>query len=95
MNNITMENDMASRATVTFHTTPETKERLAKLAKITRRSSSFLTNEAVERYLAAEEEFVASVQSGIEAADAGQVISGADLRKSLHSYIDEGQKKLV
>jgi predicted transcriptional regulator len=39
-----MDNPMANRATVTFHTTPEIKERLARLAKVTRRSTSFLSN---------------------------------------------------
>ena len=86
---ITMENQMAERATVTFHTTPEIKERLARLAKITRRSTSFLSNEAVEGYLAAEEEFVASVQAGIEAADAGDVMSSDDLKKDLHDSINK------
>jgi predicted transcriptional regulator len=88
MNNTSLDADMSNRATVTFHTSPETKERLVKLAKATRRSSSFLTNEAVERYLAAEEEFVASVQAGITAADAGEVMSGDELRTRLHRHID-------
>ena len=60
---------MADRATVTFHTSPETKARLDQLATVTRRSKSFLTNVAVEQYLAAEEDFIASVEAGI--ADAG------------------------
>lgn len=79
---------MADRATVTFHTSPETKARLEKLASVTRRSKSFLTNEAVERYLAAEEEFVASVEAGIKAADAGDVLSGDEVRSRLTAYIE-------
>ncbi|SFM72653.1 CopG family ribbon-helix-helix protein [Shimia aestuarii] len=65
---------MAERATVTFHTTPETKARLDRLAMITRRSKSFLTNTAVERYLAEEEAFVAAVEEGLAQAEAGQVV---------------------
>jgi predicted transcriptional regulator len=65
---------MAPRATVTFHTSPEVKARLERLAALTRRSKSFLTNEAVERYLAEEEAFVAAVQEGIAEAEAGILI---------------------
>lgn len=75
---------MRERATVTFHTTPEIKARLDRLASLTRRSKSCLTNEAVERYLADEEAFVAAVEEGIAEAEAGAVIphgeAGACLR---------------
>ena len=66
--------DMAERATVTFHTTPEVKARLERLASATRRSKSFLTNDAVERYLAEEEAFLAAVEAGVADADAGRVV---------------------
>ena len=69
---------MSERATVTFHTTPETKARLDRLASLTRRSKSYLTNEAVERYLAEEEAFVAAVEEGIAEADADTVIPHAE-----------------
>ena len=65
---------MTTRATVTFHTSPEVKARLDILASRTRRSKSFLTNEAVERYLAEEEDFIRDVEAGITEADAGQLI---------------------
>lgn len=78
---------MAERATVTFHTSPETRARLDRLAVLTRRSKSFLTNEAVERYLEAEEEFVASVQAGIAAADRGELASGEEVKSRLRDRI--------
>lgn len=65
---------MANRATVTFHTSPDVKERLARLARLTQRSTSFLSNEAVERYLAEEEAFVAAVEEGLTQAEAGELI---------------------
>lgn len=65
---------MANRATVTFHTSPDVKERLDRLATVTRRSKSFLTNEAVERYLSEEEAFVAAVEEGLAQANAGELI---------------------
>lgn len=78
---------MTNRATVTFHTTPEIKERLDKLAEVTRRSKSFLTNEAVERYLAAEEEFVGKIMLGIADADAGRTYTTEEAVESLKQRI--------
>lgn len=80
---------MTDRTTVTFQTTPETKARLDQLATITRRSKSFLSNVAVEQYLAEEEDFIAHVQAGIAAADAGQVFTGAEVKQHLHAAIDK------
>lgn len=80
-----MDDIMTERATVTFHTSPETKARLDKLATITRRSKSFLTNEAVERYLAAEEAFIAAVEEGIAEADSGSLIPHVEASAYLRS----------
>ena len=80
---------MADRATVTFHTSPETKARLDELAKITRRSKSFLTNEAVERYLAAEEEFVGKIKQGMADAEAGRTYTTAEVKDRLYKFIDD------
>ncbi len=78
---------MAERTTFTFQTTPEIKHRLTKLAEVTRRSKAFLANEAVEQYLAAEEEFVAHVQEGIADADAGRSYTSAEVKAHLHKRI--------
>ena len=91
MNTIT-EDKMADRATVTFHTSPETKARLDKLAQVTRRSKSFLTNEAVEQFLNEEEAFVADVAAGIEDIEAGRTLTTADLRASVSAHISEVHK---
>lgn len=76
---------MTNRATVTFHTSPEVKARLERLAGQTRRSKSFLTNEAVERYLAEEEDFIRDVEAGIAEANAGQLIEQGDAAAYLRS----------
>jgi predicted transcriptional regulator len=78
---------MSDRATVTFHTSPETKARLDRLASLTRRSKSFLTNEAVERYLAEEEAFVTAVETGLAQAEAGQVVPHAEAAEYLRSVV--------
>lgn len=69
------------RATVTFHTTPETKERLDALATITSRSRSFLTNKAVERYLAEEEDLLAAVHEGLADANVGHVHTANEVKQ--------------
>ena len=76
---------MANRATVTFHTSPEVKARLDVLATRTRRSMSFLSNEAVERYLAEEEDFIREVEAGIAAANAGQMVDHVEAAAFLRS----------
>ena len=76
---------MTNRATVTFHTSPEVKARLDILASRTRRSKSFLTNEAVKRYLAEEEDFVRDVEAGIAEANAGHLIDHKDAETYLRS----------
>jgi predicted transcriptional regulator len=79
------EATMTNRATVTFHTSPEVKARLEILADRTRRSKSFLTNEAVERYLAEEEDFIQDVEAGIAEANAGNLIEHDDAARYLRA----------
>jgi len=81
--------DMADRATITIHTSPETREKLEQLAQATRRTKSFLGNEAIERYLAAELDFVARVNEGLAQAEAGQGMSSEELKADLHAAIDQ------
>ena len=85
MNQKTNAAAMSERATVTFHTTPKTKARLDRLARLTHRSKSYLTNEAVERYLTEEEAFVAAVEEGMAEADAGMTIPHAEATTYLRS----------
>lgn len=85
MNTSHKQSDMTNRATVTFHTSPTVKARLDRLATLTRRSKSYLTNEAVERYLDVEEAFVAAVEEGLAQADAGKLIPHAEASAYLRS----------
>lgn len=87
------ENTMSDRATITFHTSPEVKARLEQLAAATRRSKSFLTNDAVERYLAEEEAFLAAVDAGAKDSDAGRVVAHDDAMQYLRS-LNQGETPL-
>ena len=92
MTQTTETNNMGERATVTFHTSPENKARLEKLAVATKRSKSFLSNEALERYLAEEEDFITSVHEGLSDMKAGRVHSMSDVRKALDTAITKSPK---
>ncbi len=83
MNHNLAEATVNTRSVISVHTKPETSQRLDKLASLTRRSKSFLANEAIERYLVEEEAFVASVHEGIKDADAGRLMSTTEARAYL------------
>lgn len=72
---------MAERCVLSVSTKPDVRDRLDRLAAVTRRSKSFLANEAIERYLAAEEEFVARIEARIAEAGDGNFIGTDDLRR--------------
>jgi len=79
---------MAERSVISVHTKPDTSKRLAKLAAVTRRSKSFLANEAIERYLKDEEAFIASVHRGIAEANAGKTCTSDEARKRIASHVE-------
>lgn len=78
---------MSDRAVISVHTKPEVSQRLDELAALTRRSKSYLANEAIERYLQDEEEYVASVRRGVADADAGRLFTTDDVRERLQAHV--------
>jgi predicted transcriptional regulator len=79
--------DMANRSVISVHTKPETSKRLEELSALTRRSKSFLANEAIERYLSEEEAFIASVKQGMADVEAGAVYSTDEMREQLQAFV--------
>ncbi len=92
MNTSNAKTKMTNRATVTFHTSPEVKKRLDKLATLTNRSKSYLTNKAVELYLAEEEDFMTSVLEGMDDAKAGRVYTFDEVGQSLDTIMRKAAK---
>jgi len=86
---MTQVSTTSERATVTFHTSPRTKARLEKLAEATRRSKSFLSNEALEQYLSAEEAFIASVERGKADMAADRTFSTAEARAQVAGHFSQ------
>lgn len=84
---------MAERCVISVSTKPEIRDRLTRLAKETRRSKSFLANEAIEQYLEAEERFVASIKQGLADADAGLGITTDELRERFKTRMESRFKR--
>ncbi len=82
------EVEMANRSVISVHTKQETAKRLDQLASLTRRSKSFLANEAIERYLKEEEAFIASVQQGQADVAAEQTFTTDEMREQIKNGIE-------
>lgn len=80
---------MTNRSVISVHTKPEVSKRLNELAALTRRSKSFLANEAIERYLEEEEAFVKSVHQGKADLDAGRTYTTDEMRVKLEQSISQ------
>lgn len=61
--------------TITVRVSKELRERLESIARETRRSKSFLSNEAIERFVVREEEFFDSIRQADFDIDEGRGIS--------------------
>ena len=70
---------MLKTASLTVRVNPETRHRLDNLARITRRSKSFVIEEALEQYLAVNEWQIKGIQDALsEAESSGAVFEDHD-----------------
>lgn len=79
--------------TVTVRLSPETKERLEKLAGETRRTKSFLAGEAIADYVERELKIVEAIQRGLEDVKAGRTVPHDEAIARLHATVDRVAKK--
>ena len=73
-------------ATFSIRLKPETKRRLAKLAKASGRSSNFLISDAVESYVADQERIVAEIRQGDRQVKSGHYVKHEDMKAWLLSW---------
>ena len=73
-------------ATLSIRLKSETKRRLAKLAKISGRSSNFLISDAVESYVADQERMLAEVRQADRQVKSGHYIKREDMKAWLLSW---------
>src|SRR5258708_38990558 len=75
-----------SSATLSIRVKPEIKKRLAKLAKVSGRSSNFLISDAVESYVTDQERMLAEVRQADRQVKSGHYISHEDMKAWLLSW---------
>jgi predicted transcriptional regulator len=73
-------------ATLSIRLKPETKKRLAKLAKASGRSSNFLIANAVEAYVSDQERMLAEVRQADRQVKSGHYIRNEDMKAWLLSW---------
>jgi len=73
-------------ATLSIRLKPETKRRLARLAKASGRSSNFLISDAVEAYVADQEQMLAEVRRADRQVKSGHYIRHEDMKAWLLSW---------
>jgi len=76
-------------ATLSIRLKPETKKRLASLAKASGRSSNFLIADAVEAYVSDQERMLAEVRQADRQVKAGHYIKNEDMKAWLLSWRTE------
>jgi RHH-type transcriptional regulator, rel operon repressor / antitoxin RelB len=75
-----------SSATLSIRLKPEVKKRLAKLAKVSGRSSNFLISDAVESYVADQERMLAGIREADREVKSGHYVKHEDMRAWLLSW---------
>ncbi len=83
---------MAS-TTLTVRLPPELKDRLGKLAERTRRTKSFLAEEAIAGYVERELEIVAGIERGLDDMKAGRVVPHEDVMADIDATIKNAKTK--
>lgn len=83
---------MAS-TTLTVRLTPELKARLAQLAERTRRTKSFLAEEAIAGYVERELQIVAGIERGLEDMKAGRVVPHDDVMADMNATIKRAKTR--
>ena len=73
-------------ATLSVRLKPETKRRLAKLAKASGRSSNFLISDAVESYVADQERMLAEVRQADRQVKSAHYVKNEDMKAWLLSW---------
>lgn len=73
-------------ATLSIRLKPETKKRLARLAKVSGRSSNFLIADAVESYVLDQERMLAEVRQADRQVKSGHYVKNEDMKAWLLSW---------
>jgi predicted transcriptional regulator len=78
--------------TITVRVSTGLRDRLEAIAKTTRRSKSFLSNEAIERYVESEEEFIESIKQARKDMSEGRGIPHEQVMREIDEMIAEAER---
>lgn len=78
---------MADSVSVTLRIPADLCSRLDKLGQTTDRTRSWLITRALEQYLSEAEQEVSDVLEGIQAADAGDLVSGEEVGRMIQELV--------
>ena len=84
---------MAETTTLSVRISAETKKRLARLAKSTKRSQAFLAAEAIDAYVDLNEWQVAGIEEGLASLDRGEYVSHEQIKDWADTLPSDGQKR--
>jgi predicted transcriptional regulator len=70
--------------------TPDQQAKLSRMAEAQSRAAEAVVQEAVERLLGYEEWFSREVEKGLDAADRGEFVEHADIRRMIESRYPAG-----
>ncbi len=79
---------MAATTTITVRVTNDARDKLDRLAALTRRSRSFLAAEALDVYLKFELEILEGIEEGIEDMRAGRVVPHEQVVAETQAIVD-------
>lgn len=83
---------MGASTTMTIRVTPDLKAELGRLARETRRSSSYLAAEAVEAYVARERAIIDGIRRGIDDMEAGRVTPHDEVTAEARRIVNEARQ---
>jgi predicted transcriptional regulator len=82
-----------SSSTLSIRLNAQTKAKLDALAKLSRRSKSFLAAEAIENFVAAESWQLQEIEAGVKDLDANRTIDHGEVRRWLQSWGKKRERK--
>lgn len=84
---------MPETTTITVRISQKARDKLDRMAALTKRSRSYLVAEALDQYLSSELEIAESIQRGIEDMRAGRAIPHEQVMAELRAVIDRAKKR--
>lgn len=78
---------MSNSATLTVRISPEIKKRLGQLADRTRRTKSYLANEAITGFVERELAIIAGIHRGLDDMQAGRVVPHKQAMRRLRATV--------